>query len=1189
MEETLLRNAFEVDLSEARAVLDKAWEALKAGRCEEALRLTEESRHKMENARLDYVMDVIAVSEEHLSAAAELGVDTKDGQHSLDKAKEAVEQGHFDLALERAVRSSEEIDKAHRMHVLRSIARGWRLVRAAPVPDPKAREILQDAEGLLKAKEYGAANEKAGEALSVLEKPLEAKVVEEFLKEPEATVPEELVQVVEPEPLEGKITQKEPKNIPEMKPERTPAPVPAPEPVEFQPDVPARHVQSPALTLRTPSERGRDKGRGRTTEKGLVNGTALALERGLTNGNGLVNGRGLVNGNGLVNGLHAKGHPGGMTEDALPSAHRKRKQRLRIIVIAVAAAVMLSMMPLLTILLPSTKSGLSIDGDFGDWSGKTLYDDGTGTGATSADLDIVRYGAARSDGSMHFYVKVAGRMLSGATSGKGVDTFNIFIDTDGNAATGYRLGGIGAERRLEIFGWEGIVRGSSLYQFSGTRGTSDWNGWQSMGGAAAAASGSELEASVAANEAGVADSAKFRILFQSQETGSQRSDLARALVGAKAGALVVSQVDTGASIVQSGQPVTLNLKMEALGRPMRATGITVTRLGNADLSSVGDVTVKRGGQTLASGKFTAGSTKLTMAMDLQLIRLDIVSIDIQANIATGAASGKTIGLALDGHDAVAVETGTTTVVQAALANHYIGAAPSTIVIDGAFADWDAIPFNADPAGDTNNSNIDIRDTRATKGNSTISFYVAVDGSLLQGAMTPAAKAARPGPPGPSVPPGPPGPVVEPPVLVGADTVKVFIDSDANFTTGSPFQGLMFGADYVLAVTGRESAILTRELFQWSAGAWKPIAGAIVPEAALAGEKMELQLPIAPMGITSSSTVGVYIQASDWRDVKDSITDPMVLRDPLQLNGEGEIYSSSDGKAWTYETDISSDTFVDLCTDLNTGYVYALANNGWVYESQGAWTKWNNIITYATDVDDFIAIATDSKTPYYYAIHTDGEAFITTNGVAWGNSVGDIGANTDYIDMCICNGTDKSAKLAAIRSTTGDTAYLSIDSGVTWKALGGKNVGDDGNKETNTGIVHGTGWNSYFYFFILQTDGDVRYDFDGNSANPWNSIAGPFVMTPTTWVDIAYETSSNKLWTITSTGKVYSNPIKTAGNPGDMSGWDTSLGTTKETGVVAIAVNEIPEFGEVVVPLLGSVVMFFVFRRRQRGRGRRRDM
>jgi hypothetical protein len=480
MEETLLRNAFDVDLTEARAVLDKAWEALKAGSCEEALRLTEESRQKMEDARLDYVMDVIAVSEEHLGAAAELGVDTKDGQHSLDKAKEAVEQGHFDLALERAVRCSEEVDKAHRMHVLRSIARGWRLVRAAPVPDPKAREMLSDAEGLLKAKEYGAANEKALRALKIMEKPLEAKVVDETPKAPAVCKPEGLVKVVEPEPLERNIKDRKPEKIPEMRPDRAPAPVSAPEPVEFQPEPPVK-VEPPQANVTGPGRvKKKDlftgtalaKERGLTNGNGLINGTPVVKERGLVNGNGLVNGRGLVNGNGLVNGLHRKGIAEGITDDVIPSVGRKRKQRLRIVVIAVSAAVMLSMMPVITLILPSAKTGLSTDGDFGDWSGKTLYDDGPGTGATSADLDIVRYGAARSDGNMHFYVKVAGRMLSEATSGKGVDTFNIFIDTDGNAATGYRLGGIGAERRLEIFGWEGIVRGSSLYQFSGTRGTS---------------------------------------------------------------------------------------------------------------------------------------------------------------------------------------------------------------------------------------------------------------------------------------------------------------------------------------------------------------------------------------------------------------------------------------------------------------------------------------------------------------------------------------------------------------------------------------------------------------------------------------------------------------------------------------------------------------------------------------------
>jgi hypothetical protein len=600
---------------------------------------------------------------------------------------------------------------------------------------------------------------------------------------------------------------------------------------------------------------------------------------------------------------------------------------------------------------------------------------------------------------------------------------------------------------------------------------------------------------------------------------------------------VVSQTDTGASVIQVGQQVTLGLKLEALGRPMKVTGITVTRLGNADPSSIGEVTVRRGGQTLATGRFTAGSTKLTLAVDLQIVRLDIVSLDIQANIATGAVSGKTIGLALDGHDAVAVGSGTATVVQAALANHYIGAVPGTIVIDGAFADWDAIKPTTDPAGDTNNSNIDIRDTRATKGNSTISFYVAVDGSLLAGAMAPAAKAVRPGPAGPPVTPGTPGPVVEPPVLVGSDSVKIFIDSDANFTTGSPFQGLMFGADYVLTVTGRERSILTKELFQWSGGSWKPVSGGLVPEAALAGSKMELQLPIAPMGITSSSTVGVYIQASDWRDARDTITTPMKLIDPLQLAIPGDIYHSSDGNNWNWQVKVNEDhKFVDMCVDTN-GNAYLITHVGDVYESTGDWTSWTQIVDTNND-DNFVAIA--KLKDNIFGLQSDADIYITTKKNAW-NLQGTIDANTDWEDLCV----DHNEYLYAIRQNVDDNVYQSTDQGKTWAAYGKCQVGDDGDDVINKGITYGKAWND-FYVFVLQSDGDIRYDTNGNTAQPWNAIATSAV---DTYVDIAHDKTNLYLWVLSSNGQTYIFIINTAGKPG--AGDWKQLGSSGDGSAIAI--------------------------------------
>src|SRR2546428_11632920 len=66
----------------------------------------------------------------------------------------------------------------------------------------------------------------------------------------------------------------------------------------------------------------------------------------------------------------------------------------------------------------------------------------------------------------------------------GTDTIRFFLDSDGNASTGYAVGGLGADYLVEISGKAGVIASSMAIRFSGSALTA-WD-WTYFGPASAA-------------------------------------------------------------------------------------------------------------------------------------------------------------------------------------------------------------------------------------------------------------------------------------------------------------------------------------------------------------------------------------------------------------------------------------------------------------------------------------------------------------------------------------------------------------------------------------------------------------------------------------------------------------------------------------------------------------------------------
>src|SRR3989440_430401 len=261
---------------------------------------------------------------------------------------------------------------------------------------------------------------------------------------------------------------------------------------------------------RTNGLRGRTNGlRGRTN--GLTNG--LGRTNGLTNGlgrsNGLTNGLGRTNGltnglgrtNGLTNGL---GRPNGLTNglagirriglrsSGFRGMVRTAGWKLYVIPLVVVG---LLLMPLFFV--PPYQGAvhpIQIDGQFNDWSSVATEPMAAG-GLSNPNVDVIRFGIEPILGPVAFYVELAGAALAGGGPAPGtMDSVRIFVDIDGSASTGYHIDGLGADRMIEISGYNGAVLSSTLWEFDSNRNPRDWNGWIKGTATPAAVGGSRIEA-----------------------------------------------------------------------------------------------------------------------------------------------------------------------------------------------------------------------------------------------------------------------------------------------------------------------------------------------------------------------------------------------------------------------------------------------------------------------------------------------------------------------------------------------------------------------------------------------------------------------------------------------------------------------------------------------------------------------
>jgi len=464
-----------------------------------------------------------------------------------------------------------------------------------------------------------------------------------------------------------------------------------------------------------------------TRAPGRVNGLArpAAREEGMTNG--------LVNGSGITNG-RARSHalrPGRYNPHTRLVSHVTLLVSLLIVIPAIA----------MLIYTPPPPAGIVIDGQFGDWAGVPRYDDTPGD--SSLNLDLLDYRVRLVDEQLLVYARVTGNLWR-VPDGHTQSVF-AFVDADGDSATGFQIGGVGAEDAAEFYGWEGALAGSQAWWYDdGTGPTSDdWRSLRTSGNLEVASADNQVEARIFPGPRYDIDRA--RILFHTWSTLGE-GDAADARVGRPTGALAVSQRTIAAEVINGAQEPFLAFSVRPLAAAIRVDSVTIREYGSLLPSGVmGSLFLDRSGDgvidptdpMLSTASFSPEGT-FAVARTLNAAESYVLRADFLAPVSEASLGFRVVAISPDASTGVPV-----TIADANVTMSYLAAAPMNVTIDGAFADWSPFPVRVDADNDVQsassapevNENVDIRAHEALVGTN-VSVYLRVDGRLLGGVDIP---------------------------------------------------------------------------------------------------------------------------------------------------------------------------------------------------------------------------------------------------------------------------------------------------------------------------------------------------------------------------------------------------------------------------------------------------------------------
>jgi hypothetical protein len=262
---------------------------------------------------------------------------------------------------------------------------------------------------------------------------------------------------------------------------------------------------------------------------------------------------------------------------------------------------------------------------------------------------------------------------------------------------------------------------------------------------------------------------------------------------------------------------------------------------------------------------------------------------ITALLSNNFIGGHTLGFRiLHNHD-ITVARGTTDLSNNAPIGSrydisYVGGVPDEVEIDGAFADWYGRELLNDPRGDVDVGNLDLVEYGVSATDSTISFFMRVDGEMGWGTPVPCTtdvyiphpEQTQPGEPSGSGPPD----VIRP--RIGEDIAYIYLDSDNSTASGYSIGDI--GADYLIEIKGRMGNVISKKLMSFSGTHsydWSWWEEEII-EARVDTARLETRIVKSDAGLTDHYRI--LFQTSDWSHSNTDYSEQMISRGFPMLRG-----------------------------------------------------------------------------------------------------------------------------------------------------------------------------------------------------------------------------------------------------------------------------------------------------------------
>lgn len=575
------------------------------------------------------------------------------------------------------------------------------------------------------------------------------------------------------------------------------------------------------------TRRGLSNGGSVTNGTGIINGRSLINGSGQINGVHLVNGKGAVNGRDLVNGMGILNGSAGRRHYPL-DGREKSPFYVRWQFIAAIIAIVIVTPSILHFTNTGDGAPYAIDGDFSDWDTRTMF---TSTD-TSADPDAqaIEWSVDQCDNVVYLYVRATEELMTEPEAERIV----LFIDRDDLNCTGYMMGRIGADFIVEIMGWNGSIRSSTLLEFCSDDDQLDWSQWSNARAVKSTVAQNQLEA-MATLPVPVNESAKFILTAQTQQGMACVSQP----VATDGGLLVIEQrAASGISkdgILESGTSTGyLQLRFTCQGEGGTVDSIIPALFGISSFEPVEPFAIDVGEErvidlrvdssTLANGEFVSASIGETDVCS-SFKYVQIVGSPVRA---------------------------------------YAYDRPQNIMIDGAFADWNGKTVDDADGLAIQNPNVDIDESGANTTGDYSYFFVGVRGNLCAGAYVPKACTSQ-------VCVG--GAITVPCRRTAEDFIRIYVDSDMSSATGRVMTigQLTIGADQMIEVCGLSCKIVSVQAFLNVAGTW-----ALIPMTVdAAKDDSRIEIGVVNDAVGGHDGFRYLIEATDWQGEADYASDQAI--------------------------------------------------------------------------------------------------------------------------------------------------------------------------------------------------------------------------------------------------------------------------------------------------------------------------